>query len=104
MELSQADLLVNASTLGMQGQPPLDIDLEVLPEDAVVSDIVYVPLRTPLVEAARARGLPAVEGLGMLLHQAVPAFERWFGRRPEVTTELRALVEADIRESQQEQR
>jgi shikimate dehydrogenase len=103
-ELSQADLLVNASSLGMRGQTPLDIDLAGLPGDAVVSDIVYVPLRTPLVEAARARGLRAVEGLGMLLHQAVPAFERWFGRRPEVTAELRALVEADIRESQREKK
>jgi shikimate dehydrogenase len=101
-ELSQADLLVNATSLGMQGQPPLDIDLKALPPRAVVSDIVYVPLRTPLVEAARARGLPAVEGLGMLLHQAVPGFERWFGRRPEVTAELRALVEADIRNGRQE--
>ena len=101
-ELSQADLLVNASSLGMQGQAPLDIDLRPLPTRAVVSDIVYVPLRTALVEAARARGLPAVEGLGMLLHQAVPGFERWFGRRPEVTTELRALVEADIRDGRQE--
>jgi shikimate dehydrogenase len=96
-ELSQADLLVNASSLGMLGQPLLDVDLRSLPARAVVSDIVYVPLRTPLVEAARARGLPAVDGLGMLLHQAVPGFERWFGRRPEVTAELRALVEADVR-------
>jgi len=95
-ELRGADLLVNASSLGMQGQPPLEIDLDLLPDHAVVSDIVYVPLRTPLVEAARARGLRAVEGLGMLLHQAVPSFERWFGRRPEVTLELRALVEADV--------
>jgi len=100
-ELSQADLLVNASSLGMQGQAPLDIDLGILPTRAVVSDIVYVPLRTPLVEAARSRGLPAVEGLGMLLHQAVPGFERWFGRRPEVTAELRALVEADVRDGRQ---
>jgi shikimate dehydrogenase len=101
-ELSQADLLVNASSLGMQGQAQLDIDLRPLPTRAVVSDVVYVPLRTALVEAARARGLVAVEGLGMLLHQAVPGFERWFGRRPEVTTELRALVEADIRDGCQE--
>ncbi|HME85485.1 MAG TPA: shikimate dehydrogenase [Roseiarcus sp.] len=101
-ELSKADLLVNASSLGMQGQAPLDIDLRPLPPRAVVSDVVYVPLRTPLVEAARARGLAAVEGLGMLLHQAVPGFERWFGRRPEVTAELRALVEADIRDGRQE--
>ena len=101
-ELSLADLLVNASSLGMRGEAPLDIDLTVLPDDAVVSDIVYVPLRTPLVEQAKTRGLLAVEGLGMLLHQAVPAFERWFGRRPEVTSELRALIEADILASQQE--
>jgi shikimate dehydrogenase len=101
-ELSQADLLVNASSLGMEGQPPLQIDLGPLRREAVVADIVYVPLRTPLVQAARARGLSAVEGLGMLLHQAVPAFERWFGRRPQVTSVLRALVEADIRATQKE--
>jgi shikimate dehydrogenase len=95
-ELSRADLLINASSLGMQGQAPLVIDLSRLPDHGVVSDIVYVPLRTPLIEAARARGLCAVEGLGMLLYQAVPAFERWFGRRPKVTPELRALVEADV--------
>ncbi|RBP16377.1 shikimate dehydrogenase [Roseiarcus fermentans] len=95
--LPGADCLVNTSTLGMAGQPPLAIDLRTLPPDAVVSDIVYVPLRTSLIEAARARGLRTVEGLGMLLHQAAPAFERWFGRRPEVTPELRALVEADVR-------
>ena len=61
-----------------------------------MADIVYVPLRTPLIEAARARGLRTAEGLGMLLHQAAPAFERWFGRRPDVTPELRALVEEDV--------
>ncbi len=94
--LAGADLLVNTSTLGMAGQPALDLDVAALPAHAVVADIVYVPLRTPLVEAARARGLRASEGLGMLLHQAAPAFERWFGRRPEVTPELRALVEADV--------
>jgi shikimate dehydrogenase len=101
-ELSQADLLVNASSLGMEGQPPLEIDLGSLRREAVVADIVYTPLRTPLVEAARARGLTAVEGLGMLLHQAIPAFERWFGQRPQVTPALRALVEADIRATQKE--
>jgi shikimate dehydrogenase len=94
--LSEADLLVNSSSLGMGGQPALEIDICGLPEHAVVADIVYVPLRTPLVEAARARGLRAAEGLGMLLHQAAPAFARWFGRRPDVTPALRALVEADI--------
>jgi shikimate dehydrogenase len=98
-KLEDADLVVNASTLGMEGQAPLEIDLGALPERAVVADIVYVPLRTPLVEAARARGLRTVEGLGMLLHQAAPSFERWFGRRPQVTPALRALVEADVLEA-----
>ena len=95
-ELPQADLLVNASSLGMVGQPPLAIDLSALPERVVVADAVYVPLRTPLIEAASAHGLETVEGLGMLLHQAAPAFARWFGRRPVVTPELRALVEAEV--------
>ena len=81
-ELPKADLLVNASSIGMVGQPPLAVDLSALPEHTVVADAVYVPLRTPLIEAARARGLSAAEGLGMLLHQAAPAFERWFGQRP----------------------
>jgi shikimate dehydrogenase len=96
-ELEVADLVVNTTTLGMGGNPLLEIDLRALPNHAIVADIVYVPLRTPLVEAARARGLRAVEGLGMLLHQAVPAFERWFGRRPQVTAALRDLVEVDVR-------
>jgi shikimate dehydrogenase len=95
-ELGGAGLVVNASVLGMIGQAALDIDLRRAPNLAVVADVVYVPLRTPLVEAARARGLRAVEGLGMLLHQAAPAFARWFGQRPEVTPALRALVEADV--------
>ena len=72
--LSEADLLVNASSLGMVGQPPLEVDLSALLERAVVTDAVYVPLRTPLIEVARARGLRVAEGLGMLLHQAAPAF------------------------------
>ena len=95
-ELREADLLVNTSVLGMAGQPPLAVDLGPLPGQAVVADIVYVPLSTPLVEAARARGLRAVEGLGMLLHQAAPGFARWFGARPTVTPALRALVEAEV--------
>jgi shikimate dehydrogenase len=95
-ELSEADLLVNASSLGMVGQPPLMVDVSALPERALVADAVYVPLRTPLVEAASARGLRVAEGLGMLLHQAAPAFARWFGARPVVTPELRALVEAAV--------
>ena len=94
--MAGAGLLVNTTSLGMRGQPPLSLDLAPLPVQAIVSDIVYVPLETPLVKAAKARGLRAVSGLGMLLHQAVPGFERWFGQRPEVTAELRRLIEADI--------
>jgi shikimate dehydrogenase len=95
-ELRNADLLVNASTLGMVGQPPTSVDLSALPAHAVVADAVYVPLRTPLIQVARGRGLRTVEGLGMLLHQAAPAFARWFGSRPVVTAALRALVEAEV--------
>ena len=95
-ELGEADLLVNTTAAGMHGQPPLDLELAALPPHAVVDDIVYVPKVTPLLQAAAARGLRTVGGLGMLLHQAVPGFVRWFGVTPEVTPELRALVEADI--------
>jgi shikimate dehydrogenase len=95
-ELPGADLLVNTSTLGMVGQPALSVDLSPLPDEAVVADAVYVPLRTPLIQAARARGLRVAEGLGMLLHQAAPSFARWFGQRPVVTPALRALVEAEV--------
>ncbi len=95
--LRAADLVVNTTVLGMGGQPPLALDLATCKRDALVADIVYTPLETPLIAAARARGLRAVGGLGMLLHQAVPGFERWFGVRPEVTPALRALVEADVR-------
>jgi shikimate dehydrogenase len=102
--LAEADLLVNASSLGMAGQPPLVINLSALPERAAVAEVVYVPLRTPLIEAARARGLGAAEGLGMLLHQAAPAFARWFGRRPVVTSALRALVEAEVLGTREEGR
>ena len=94
--LPRAGLLVNTTSLGMHGQPALDIDVARLPGDAVVADLVYVPLQTPLLAAAQARGLKTADGLGMLLHQAVRGFELWFGRRPEVTAELRALVEADL--------
>lgn len=90
--LDGAGLLVNTTTLGMAGQPPLEIDLSPLPVPALVNDIVYVPLETPLLAAARARGNAVVDGLGMLLHQAVPGFEAWFGRRPEVTPALREFV------------
>jgi shikimate dehydrogenase len=94
--LPRAKLLVNATSLGMHGQPALKLDIALLPPDAVVADLVYVPLETPLMAAARAAGLRTADGLGMLLHQAVRGFELWFGRRPEVTPELRALVEADL--------
>ena len=92
-----AGLLVNTTALGMQGKPPLEIDLAPLGPDAIVHDIVYAPLQTQLLQAARARGLRSVDGLGMLLHQAVPGFAHWFGVTPKVTPELRALLEADIR-------
>lgn len=94
--LPRAGLLVNTTSLGMHGQPALEVDLGLLPSDAVVADLVYVPLETRLLSAARARGLKTADGLGMLLHQAVRGFELWFGRRPQVTSELRALVEADL--------
>jgi shikimate dehydrogenase len=94
--LPGAGLLVNATSLGMKGQPPLQIEVGKLPSHAVVADLVYVPLQTPLLAAARARGLKTADGLGMLLHQAVRGFELWFGQRPEVTPELRALVEDDL--------
>jgi shikimate dehydrogenase len=90
--LAGAALLVNTTSLGMAGQPRLEIDLAPLPREAAVSDIVYAPLETPLLAMARARGHATVDGLGMLLHQAVPGFEAWFGRRPEVTPALRAFV------------
>jgi shikimate dehydrogenase len=80
----------------MHGQPPLDLDLSALPPAAVVTDLIYVPLETPLLAAARARGNDVVDGLGMLLHQAVPSFAAWFGVTPEVTPDLRALVEATL--------
>jgi len=94
--LPRVDLLVNTTSLGMHGQPALDIDVGKLPAHAVVADLVYVPLVTPLLASARARGLKTADGLGMLLHQAVRGFELWFGRRPAVTPELRALIEADL--------
>lgn len=94
--LPRAKLLVNTTSLGMHGQPALELDIGRLADDAVVSDLVYVPLETPLLSAARGRGLQTADGLGMLLHQAVRGFELWFGQRPEVTSELRAIVEADL--------
>jgi shikimate dehydrogenase len=93
--LGGTGLLVNTTTLGMDGAPPLEINLR-CPASLVVADLVYTPLLTKLLTAARERGLRTADGLGMLLHQAVRGFELWFGVRPEVTPELRALVEADL--------
>jgi shikimate dehydrogenase len=94
--LSDATLVVNTTTLGMVGNPTLDLRLDALPRTCVVTDIVYAPLRTPLLAAAAARGNPTVDGLEMLLHQARPGFEAWFGRTPEVTEDLRRHVLADL--------
>jgi shikimate dehydrogenase len=96
-ELADAALLINTTTLGMHGQPALALDLARLRGHAIVADIVYVPVVTPLLAAARARGLLTADGLGMLLHQAVRGFALWFGRTPEVTGELRGLVETDLK-------
>jgi shikimate dehydrogenase len=90
--LGDAALLVNSTTLGMKGQPPLELALDRLPRTAVVNDIVYSPLETALLATARARGNPTVDGLGMLLHQARPGFAAWFGVEPAVTPELRGFV------------
>jgi shikimate dehydrogenase len=97
--LAGAGLLVNTTTLGMAGQPELGADIGRLPSHAIVADLVYVPLVTPLIEAAKAKGLRTADGLGMLLHQAVRGFTLWFGRKPEVTAEQRALAEADLKAS-----
>jgi shikimate dehydrogenase len=97
MTLEGADLLVNTTSLGMEDQPQLDITLTGLTHDALVSDLVYVPLKTRLLAQAEARGLATANGLDMLLHQAVRGFELWFGVRPEVTRELYDLLAADIR-------
>jgi shikimate dehydrogenase len=94
--LGEAALLVNTTTLGMAGQPELAADVGRLPSHAVVADLVYVPLITPLLRDARARGLQTADGLGMLLYQAVRGFTLWFGQKPEVTAQLRAAVEADL--------
>jgi shikimate dehydrogenase len=97
--LGAAEILVNTTNLGMAGEPDLKIDLGPMKPGSVVADIVYVPLETTLLATARKRGLTAVDGLGMLLHQAVPGFEKWFGKRPTVTPELRAAVLATIGKS-----
>jgi shikimate dehydrogenase len=95
--MAGVDLLVNATALGMAGKPELDLSLDALPRRAVIYDIVYAPLETLLLKRARLRGNRTVDGLGMLLQQAQPAFEKWFGLRPEVTPQLRRLIEQDIR-------
>ena len=94
--LDGAGLLVNTTTLGMKGESDVDIDISALPRDAIVTDIVYTPLETGLLKRARLAGHETVDGLGMLLHQAVPGFEAWFGVRPHVTDELREIVLADL--------
>jgi shikimate dehydrogenase len=94
--LSEAKLLVNATKLGMPGQPDLVLDIGRLPADAAVADLVYVPLITPLLRAAAARELRTADGLGMLLRQAVPQFQLWFGKKPEIANELRGLLEENL--------
>ncbi|MFZ4787119.1 MAG: shikimate dehydrogenase [Beijerinckiaceae bacterium] len=94
--LQGAAMVINTTSQGMVGQPDLDLKLDLLPQAALVSDIVYIPLETPLLSAARQRGNTTVNGLGMLLHQARPAFKAWFGVMPEVTSELRKMIEATI--------
>ncbi|MGV4795450.1 shikimate dehydrogenase [Rhizobium sp. F40D2] len=95
--LATCDLLVNTTSLGMIGQSPLDIDLSPLKKDAIVYDVIYVPLETELIRAAKARGHRSVDGLGMLLHQGVVGFNRWFKVKPDVTGELRQILIDDIR-------
>jgi shikimate dehydrogenase len=97
--LNDAKLLINASSLGMKGQPELKIDLAPMAKDAVVADIVYVPLKTKLLEAAQQRGFKTSDGLDMLLYQAVRGFTLWFGKKPEVTKELRDMLAADVMKS-----
>jgi shikimate dehydrogenase len=94
--LADHALVVNTTALGMAGHPPLDLSLDRAGPSLAVADIVYVPLETPLLAAARARGLAAVDGLGMLLHQARPGFHAWFGVLPEADASVRALLAADI--------
>lgn len=94
--MAGASFLVNTTSLGMINQLPLDVALEDLPTDAVVSDVVYMPQMTGLLSAAKKRGNPIVGGLGMLLHQARPSFRDWWGIMPDVTTELRSRIEATL--------
>ena len=94
--LADLNLLVNTTNQGMHGNPALDLQLDQLPTHALVSDVVYVPLETPLLQAARLRGNTTVNGLGMLLHQARPAFQAWFGVLPDVSPALRRRIEASL--------
>ena len=94
--LNDTHLLVNSTSLGMTGKPPLEINLTTMPTAAIVYDIVYVPLETELLSTAKSLGLTPIDGLGMLLHQAVPGFEQWFGTRPIVTDDLRQLIVNDL--------
>ena len=94
--LAGADLFVNTTSLGMDDSGAIDIDFTDMHTGALVTDIVYVPLITPILAQAKAQGMRVADGLGMLLHQAVPGFEKWFGRRPEVTSALRALIISDM--------
>ena len=96
-QLLEADVLINNTSLGMGGKPPLEIDIAPLKASAIVYDVVYVPLETELLKAAKARGHRTVDGLSMLLYQAVVGFSHWFGATPKVTAEQRAILEADIR-------
>lgn len=91
-----AGLFINTTSIGMDGEGSLEIDFSVMTDTAIVTDIVYVPLETPILAQARVQGFQTVDGLGMLLHQAVPGFEKWFGRRPVVDETVRALVIADM--------
>ena len=92
-------MVVNTTSLGMVGQPALDISLDRLPASAIAADIIYIPLETPFLAAARRRGNRTVNGLGMLLNQGRPAWKAWFGLEPEVTPELRAMMRAHDPES-----
>ena len=101
--LAGAAMVVNATSQGMSGQPALDIRLDTLPKTALAADIIYVPLETPFLAAARKRGNPTLNGLGMLLHQGRPAWKAWFGIEPEVTEELRGLMERSLEPEAQPQ-
>ncbi len=97
--LAQTHLLVNSTSLGMTGKPPLEINIETMPASATVYDIVYAPLETKLLSTAKSLGFTPIDGLGMLLHQAVPGFEQWFGTRPDVTDELRQMIVKDLEQA-----